>query len=234
MNVNSEFVNVHNLRKVYCETETPVVALDNVSFTIDSGEFIAIVGASGSGKSTLLHLLGALDTPTSGIYELRGKNVATMDDDELSFVRRTEIGFVFQVFNLISQLSVLENVSLPMKYAGVNDGEAQRRASESIFRVGLSNRTAHLPSQLSGGERQRAAIARALVIGPSLLLADEPTGNLDSKTGNSILDLFEELHQDGHTIIVVTHDESVARRAGRVITMHDGIIVAAGGNREVQ
>ena len=220
-------VNVRDLRKVYCETESPVVALDNVSFSVSKGEFIAIVGASGSGKSTLLHLLGALDTPTSGVYEILRKNIATMNDDELSIVRRTEIGFVFQVFNLIGQLSVLENVVLPLKYANVLDCRAVNRAKEALSRVGLSHRLSHLPSQLSGGEKQRVAIARALVIGPSLLLADEPTGNLDSKTSSTILELFEALHQEGHTIIVVTHDENVASRADRVITIHDGNIVEA-------
>jgi putative ABC transport system ATP-binding protein len=227
MNEQPLIVNARDLRKVYCETESPVVALDNVSFSVSKGEFIAIVGASGSGKSTLLHLLGALDTPTSGVYEILGKSVATMNDDELSIVRRTEIGFVFQVFNLIGQLSVLENVVLPLKYANIVDCKAENRAKEALSRVGLSHRFSHLPSQLSGGEKQRVAIARALVIGPSLLLADEPTGNLDSKTSSTILELFEALHQEGHTIIVVTHDENVASRADRVITIHDGNIVEA-------
>ena len=185
MNKNRTIVSVNDLRKVYSETETPVVAIDKISLTVHKGEFIAIVGASGSGKSTLLHLLGALDTPTSGLYELRGKNVATMNDDELSIVRRTEIGFVFQVFNLIGQLSVLDNVSLPLRYTGMSDREAESRANDALSRVGLSSRTLHLPSQLSGGEKQRVAIARALVIGPSLLLADEKISPTDSNDKSS-------------------------------------------------
>ena len=218
-------IRVRNVSKVYCETETHVVALDRVNIDVQQGEFVAIVGPSGSGKSTLLNILGALDRPTSGSYELHGKDVATLDDNALSEIRRTNIGFVFQVFNLIGQLSVLDNVSLPLRYAGVSDNTARKTAISCLERVGLSHRTAHVPSQLSGGEQQRAAIARAIAIDPAVLLADEPTGNLDSASGDTILGLFEELHAEGHTIIVVTHDTRVAARANRTITIRDGAIV---------
>jgi putative ABC transport system ATP-binding protein len=223
-------VQVQKLTKVYSEIETPVVALDDVSLEIKQGEFVAIVGPSGSGKSTLLHLIGALDTPTNGTYLLRGNNVASMSDDALSKIRRSEIGFVFQVFNLIGQMNVLDNVALPLRYAGMGDEEAEARAEVCLSRVGLLHRKSHLPSQLSGGEKQRAAIARALAIEPAVLLADEPTGNLDSSSGETILTLFDELHAEGHTIIVVTHDKQVAARSDRVITICDGKIVEPMGN----
>jgi putative ABC transport system ATP-binding protein len=221
----THLIEVHHLTKVYCETEAPVIALDHVSMSVDQGEFVAIVGPSGSGKTTLLHLLGALDRPTSGLYRLRGQDVATMDDDALTKIRRTDIGFVFQVFNLIGQLSVIDNVSLPLRYDGYSEKEASEKASCYLDQVGLSNRILHRPSQLSGGEKQRVAIARALSIDPSVLLADEPTGNLDSASGDAILSLFEKLHRDGHTIIVVTHDLSIAARADRIITIQDGVII---------
>ena len=221
----TRIVHVQELSKEYTETETKVLALDNVNLNINRGEFVAIVGPSGSGKSTLLHVLGALDSPTFGSYTLCGENIASMSDNELSRIRRREIGFIFQVFNLIPQLNVLQNVALPLQYSGVTLQEADRRALECLARVGLTHRKLHLPSQLSGGEQQRVAIARALVIEPALLLADEPTSNLDSETGDQILALFEALQTDGQTLVIVTHDKDVACRANRIITICDGKIM---------
>ena len=217
-------IQTNKVSKIYKKLETPVVALRDVSISIYKGEFVAIVGSSGSGKSTLLHILGALDQPTSGIYTLNGEVVSLIHDDELSRLRRTQIGFVFQVFNLIHQLHILDNVALPLRYDGVDEVTAIRKAKESLKRVGLEDRLFHKPSELSGGECQRAAIARALAIDPVVLLADEPTGNLDSESGNTILSLFEELRQEGHTIIVVTHDDGVANRADRIVTLRDGSV----------
>lgn len=222
---HAPLISIRKVSKEYNRLDTPVIALRDVSLQISKGEFVSIVGPSGSGKSTLLHILGALDRPSAGVYKLNGVAVSSLDDNALSKIRRTKIGFIFQVFNLIHQLNVLENVMLPLQYDGVEDGAARAKATECIARVGLSSRAMHTPSELSGGERQRVAIARSLVINPSVLLADEPTGNLDSVTGEHILTLFEELRDEGHTVIVVTHDRGIALRADRVIALRDGEIV---------
>jgi putative ABC transport system ATP-binding protein len=215
-----------NVSRVYDKMETPVIALRDVSIQINKGEFVSIVGASGSGKSTLLHIIGALDKPTTGTYTLEGALCSSISDDALSKIRRTKIGFIFQVFNLIQQLNVIENVVLPLRYDGMDDALAIEKAKESIERVGLTNRMLHKPAELSGGECQRVAIARALAINPSVLLADEPTGNLDSSSGEKILSLFEDIRNEGHTLVVVTHDETVAKRADRIIELRDGAVVA--------
>lgn len=217
-----------NVSKVYEKRGARLEVLKGVSMQVQSGEFVSIVGPSGSGKSTLLHLLGALDNPTAGEYIFDGLCVSSMTDDIVSKIRRTRIGFVFQVFNLVHQLDILENVTLPLRYDGMEDAKAIAQAKICLGRVGLSDRVRHRPAELSGGERQRAAIARALAINPSLLLADEPTGNLDSASGDTILSLFEELHNEGQTIIIVTHDTTIARRADRTITLQDGLVVQQG------
>ncbi len=206
-------------------TET-VQALRDVSLEIVRGEYVAIMGPSGSGKSTLMNLIGCLDTPTSGTYELNGINVTEMDDDQLADVRNRQIGFVFQTFNLLPRATALRNVELPLVYAGVSGAERRQRALAALEQVGLGHRAGHMPNELSGGERQRVAIARALVNNPSILLADEPTGNLDSKTGAEIMALFDRLAQQGNTIIVVTHEEDVAKHARRIIRLRDGQIAA--------
>ncbi|MBL9138482.1 MAG: ABC transporter ATP-binding protein [Verrucomicrobiales bacterium] len=201
-------------------------ALRGVSITIDRGEYIAIMGPSGSGKSTLMNLLGCLDSPSEGIYHLNGVNVADMDDNELAEVRNREIGFVFQSFNLLARSNALHNVELPLVYAGVPPVERRERALEALRRVNLADRVHHRPNELSGGQRQRVAIARALVNRPSIILADEPTGNLDSRTGTEILGLFDELSRHGNTIIVVTHEEDVAQHARRIVRIRDGAVAA--------
>jgi len=200
------------------------VALRGVSLRIKDGEYVAIMGPSGSGKSTLLHIMGLLDTPTRGRVLLDGRDISKLSEGERAVIRRRKIGFVFQAFNLIPHLTVLENVELPLMLDGVPRGERRKKAEEILKSVGLGDRLHHYPSQLSGGQKQRVAIARALINNPSIILADEPTGNLDSKTGEVILDLFDDLHGQGHTLVVVTHDEEVAERADRVIKIRDGVV----------
>jgi putative ABC transport system ATP-binding protein len=201
-----------------------VRALRKVSLDIKKGEYVAIMGASGSGKSTMMNIIGCLDTPTSGNYQLNGKDVHLMDDDRLAEIRNTEIGFVFQTFNLLPRYSALENVMLPLVYAGVGKAKREEIATKSLVNVGLENRMEHRPNELSGGQRQRVAVARALVNTPSILLADEPTGNLDSKTSEEIMKLFAQIHAKGNTIILVTHEEDIARHAYRIIKLKDGMV----------
>jgi putative ABC transport system ATP-binding protein len=203
-----------------------IYALRDVSLEIARGEYVAIMGPSGSGKSTLMNLIGCLDTPTSGQYELNGIQVSQMDDNQLAEVRNKEIGFIFQTFNLLPRADALRNVELPLIYAGVPSHERREIALESLNHVGLADRVHHKPNELSGGQRQRVAVARALVNKPSILLADEPTGNLDTKTGVEILNLFEELSNKGNTLIVVTHEEDVARHARRIVRIRDGLIAS--------
>jgi putative ABC transport system ATP-binding protein len=220
-------IECHKLTKTYISGDTETAALKDASFNIDSGEFVAIMGPSGSGKSTLMHLLGALDTPTSGQYLLDGRDIAKLSDDELADIRKRKIGFVFQSFNLLPRATVLRNVALPLVYAEVPKTEREAAARESLRQAGMDEaHFHHLSNQLSGGQMQRVAIARALVNNPSLILADEPTGNLDTKTGAIVLKTFKELNEQGRTIILITHEAEVAHHAKRVIQIRDGEIIS--------
>jgi putative ABC transport system ATP-binding protein len=221
-------IEIEGVTKLYRMGTETIHALRGVSLKIHRNEYLAIMGPSGSGKSTLMNMLGCLDTPTAGRYEFSRKNVATMVDDELAEIRNKEIGFVFQTFNLLPRSNALHNVELPLIYAGLGRAERLDKARQALANVGLGERMFHRPNELSGGQRQRVAIARALVNNPSIILADEPTGNLDSKTGEEIMALFEQLYEQGNTIIVVTHEEDIARHARRIVRLRDGLIESDG------
>ncbi len=220
----SNLIEVRNVTKLYVMGSEELYALKGVSVNIAKNEYVAIMGPSGSGKSTLMNILGCLDTPTSGEYFLNGKNVSEMDDDELAEIRNKEIGFVFQTFNLLPRSNALHNVELPLVYKGMSKSDRLERAEQALVDVGLQDRMKHKPNELSGGQRQRVAIARALVNDPSIILADEPTGNLDSKTGQEIMELLETLNIHGNTIIIVTHEEDIAQHARRIVKIRDGDI----------
>lgn len=217
-------ISIRSLNKTYIMGTEVVEALKDVSLNIAKNEYVALMGPSGSGKSTLMNLLGCLDTPTRGEYWLNGTEVSTMDDGELAEVRNKEIGFVFQTFNLLPRLSALENVALPLVYAGVSKEERLEKARKVLESVGLGDRVSHRPNELSGGQRQRVAIARALVNDPAIILADEPTGNLDTKTSYEIMTLFEQIHRSGNTVILVTHENDIAQHAHRIVRLRDGLI----------
>ncbi len=222
---NNAVIKLENITKSYdMGGAQEVHALRGVSLEIKRNEYIAIMGPSGSGKSTLMNIIGCLDTPTKGSYDLNGNNVHDMEDNELAKIRNKEIGFVFQTFNLLARSDALHNVELPLIYGGMSKSERKSRAQQSLEHVGLGERMHHKPNELSGGQRQRVAIARALVTKPSIILADEPTGNLDSKTGEEIMALFEELHSQGNTIVLVTHEPDIAKHAHRVVSLRDGVI----------
>ncbi len=230
-----ELVKVTDVYKIYNEGyESEVHALDGISLTIDRGEFVAILGSSGSGKSTLMNMLGCLDTPTYGEYLFEGNNVSELSDSELSRIRNREIGFIFQGFNLIPGLNAIENVELPLVYQGVSAKKRREAAETALERVSLGHRMTHKPKELSGGQQQRVAIARAIATDPSIIMADEPTGNLDSKTGAHVMDILHGLHRDGVTVILITHDEKIAQNAERVVRIVDGKIVSDTGKREVE
>lgn len=219
-------IEVKDLYKIYNPGENEVRALDGINLTVEKGEFLAIVGQSGSGKSTFMNMIGLLDIPTSGTYLLDGIDVSSMTDDELSEIRNKQIGFIFQGFNLISNLSAIENVELPLVYRGMKKEERHKLAIDALERVGLSHRLNHLPKQMSGGQQQRVAIARAVAARPPVILADEPTGNLDSHSGVEVMKILHELHEEGRTIILITHDNEIAKEAQRVIRIQDGQIIA--------
>jgi putative ABC transport system ATP-binding protein len=227
--MSAPVISLDGVRKTYATGVISVEALRGVDVRIDRGEYVAIIGPSGSGKSTLMHILGCLDVPTEGRYELAGRDVGSLDDVDLARIRNAEIGFVFQQFNLLPDLTALRNVALPLVYAGVHAGEREERARRALERVGLGDRADHRPGELSGGQQQRVAVARALVTEPSLILADEPTGNLDSSSSADVLGLFHELYESGRTIVLITHDPEVAEAADRVITIRDGLVTTPTG-----
>jgi len=217
-------IKIDGVTKRYKLGEQIVYALNGVNLNIERGEYTALMGPSGSGKSTLMNIIGCLDSPTEGTFFLNNKEVSRMSDSALSEVRNTEIGFVFQTFNLLNRLNAIENVSLPLVYAGIPKKEREERAKEVLDKVGLGDRMSHKPNELSGGQRQRVAVARALINNPSILLADEPTGNLDTQTSHEIMALFEEIHSAGNTIVLVTHEEDIAQHAKRIIRLRDGVV----------
>lgn len=230
----SSLIEVTDLHKIYNPGENEVRALDGISLTINRGEFIAIIGQSGSGKSTLMNMLGCLDVPTTGKYLLNGTDVSTMRDNDLSFVRNKEIGFIFQGFNLIQSLTAVENVELPLIYRGMDKKERRELAMDALSRVGLVDRVTHKPTEMSGGQQQRVAIARAIAAKPPVILADEPTGNLDSASSRDILKILSEMYQEGRTVILITHDDKIAAQARRVVRIMDGKIESDYLNEEVQ
>ena len=219
-------IKISHLSKIYQIDSLATKAIDDISFGIKKGEFVAIMGPSGSGKSTLMHILGALDTPTSGTYELDGENVGRLKDDELADIRNKKIGFIFQAYNLLPRTSALKNVMLPMAYAGITKDEREKKAKELLGLVGLADRIEYLPNQLSGGQQQRVAIARSLANNPAIILADKPTGNLATVQAEEIMNIFKKLYQKGHTIVMITHEHDIAQNAKRIITLRDGKIVS--------
>ncbi len=232
--MSNRVIHTEDISRIYKMGNEVIHALRSVSINIEEGEYVAFMGPSGSGKSTLMNIIGCLDTPSGGVYELNGHNVGGLTDNELAEIRNKEIGFVFQTFNLLPRSSALENVALPLIYAGYRKEDREQKALEALQSVGLGDRASHKPNELSGGQRQRVAIARALVNKPSIILADEPTGNLDSKTSYDIMNLFQELHDQGNTIIMVTHEDDIAHFAHRIIRLMDGMVESDRLNQEAE
>lgn len=228
-----EVISLKDIRKSYYLGKQELPVLKGINLTINSNEYVALMGPSGSGKSTLMNIIGCLDTPTAGQYVLNGKDVSRMEDDELADVRNVEIGFVFQQFNLLPRLTAWENVAMPLIYAGISKKEREERAREMLAKVGLGDRAHHKPNEISGGQSQRVAIARALINNPSLILADEPTGNLDTKTSVEIMELFSQIHSQGNTVVLVTHEEDIANYTHRIVRIRDGVVETDKRNKEI-